>query len=181
MSISFCPAKRWGVWRPKRGRLAFQSSDGPVVVPVWPLIRIGKRQKMSWTDRELSAWLDEQLPAERMAELEQQLRDDDALQSRVAQLIHSRDQGGHSVGEIWQRGSLSCPARSELGGYLLETLSAGDSAYIEFHLMTVGCRKCQANLKDLEDHAAAGETPQRRRRFFESSAGLLPTGDSDEF
>lgn len=137
---------------------------------------------MTWTDRELTAWLDEQLPSQRMAELEQQLRDDDSLQSRVALLIHHRDQGGHSVGEIWQREGLSCPSRSELGGYVLETLSADQSAYIEFHLLTVGCRRCQANLTDLEQHAAAGNSaPQRRRRFFESSAGLLSPNDSDKF
>lgn len=137
---------------------------------------------MNWTDRELSAWLDEQLAADRMAELEQQLREDESLRSRVAQLIHHRDQGGHSVGEIWQRNGLSCPERSELGGYVLETLPADAAGYIEFHLMTVGCRMCQANLKDLEDHAAASSgNPQRRRKFFESSAGLLPAGDSDEF
>lgn len=137
---------------------------------------------MSWTDRELSAWLDEQLSADRMSELEQQLRADESLRSRVAQLIHHRDQGGHTVGEIWQRGGLSCPERSELGGYLLGTLQAEHSSYVEFHLMTVGCRKCQANLQDLDQHASAEtESPNRRRRFFESSAGLLNRKESDEF
>ena len=137
---------------------------------------------MTWTDRELSAWLDEMLPADRMAELEQQLRSEPALQSRVAQLIHHRDQGGHSVGEIWQRSGLSCPGRSELGGYLLGTLGSDDARYIEFHLMTVGCRMCQANLKDLDEYAnQPEETPARRRKFFESSAGLLNLSDAEEF
>ncbi len=137
---------------------------------------------MTWTDRELTAWLDEMLPAERMTELEQQLRDDKTLQSRIAQIIHHRDQGGHSVGEIWQREGLSCPTRSELGGFLLRTLPADAAQYVEFHLMTVGCRVCQANLKDLEDHASqTTETPSRRRRFFESSAGLLNASDSEQF
>lgn len=137
---------------------------------------------MNWTDRELSAWLDEMLPADRMAELEQQLRSDSALQSRVSQLIHHRDQGGHTVGEIWQRAGLSCPSRSELGGYLLETLPVGQAQYLEFHLLTIGCRMCQANLKDLEDYAAStDETPVRRRKFFESSAGLLKASDIEGF
>lgn len=137
---------------------------------------------MAWTDRELTAWLDEQLPSDRMSRLEKDLRDDEALRSRVALLIHHRDQGGHSVGEIWQREGLSCPARNELGGYVLQTLSADQSAYIEFHLMTVGCRRCQANLTDLEQHAnAQNDAPGRRRRFFESSAGLLGPNDSDRF
>lgn len=137
---------------------------------------------MNWTDRELAAWLDEMLPAERMAELEQQLRTDQPLQSRVAALIQQRDQGGHSVGEIWQRARLSCPNRSELSGYLLQTLPKEAADYIEFHLLTVGCRVCQANLKDLEEHASqSGQTPDRRRRFFESSAGLLQRTDGEDF
>jgi uncharacterized protein (DUF1810 family) len=137
---------------------------------------------MSWTDQELGAWLDEMLPADRMAELEQQLRDDQTLQNRVADLIRRRDQGGHSVGEIWHRAGLSCASRSELGGYLLGTLPEEQAAYLEFHLLTVGCRRCQANLQDLEDLASQGpESPARRRKFFESSAGLLNASDSEQF
>lgn len=129
---------------------------------------------MHWTDRELAAWLDELLPAERMVAFENQLRQDNALRARVAVLIRHRDQGGNSIGEIWQRGRLSCPVRTELGGYLLGTLPTDAAAYIEFHLHTVGCRVCQANLNDLEEQSTqSGQVPDRRRRFFESSAGLL--------
>lgn len=160
-----------------------QDADGQNQALWCPWILPGTRKyRMTWTDRELSAWLDEMLPAERMAELEQLLRSDESLQARVAQLIHHRDQGGHSVGEIWQRAGLSCPSRSELSGYLLRTLSPDQNSYVEFHLMTVGCRICQANLKDLEEHAnQSKEMSGRRRRFFESSAGLLNSSDSDQF
>ena len=148
---------------------------------MFPILVFNARESMSWTERELSAWLDEQLPADRMAELEQHLREDESLRSRVAQLIHHRDQGGHTVGEIWQRAGLSCPERSEIGGFLLGTLNPGATSYIEFHLMTVGCRKCQANLQDLDRHTSAEtEAPTRRRRFFESSAGLLKPTDTDD-
>ncbi len=134
---------------------------------------------MSWTDRELTAWLDELLPANRMVEFETQLRKDTALQARVTQLIRHRDQGGNTVGEVWQRARLSCPTRTEIGGYLLGTLSSDAVAYIEFHVKTVGCRVCQANLHDLEEQSTHSEqVPGRRRRFFESSAGLLK-GDSE--
>lgn len=134
---------------------------------------------MQWTDRELAAWLDELLPAERMVAFENQLRQDGALRARVAVLIRHRDQGGNTIGEIWQRSKLSCPVRTELGGYLLGTLSTDAAAYIEFHLKTVGCRVCQANLHDLEEQSTqSGQVPDRRRRFFESSAGLL-RGDSE--
>ena len=138
---------------------------------------------MLWTDRELTAWLDELLPAERMVAFENQLRKDNDLRARVAVLIRHRDQGGNSIGEIWQRGRLSCPVRTELGGFLLGILSADAAEYIEFHLNTVGCRVCQANLSDLEEQSSqSGQVPDRRRRFFESSAGLLRgDGDSGHF
>lgn len=139
---------------------------------------LGLGQFVTWTDRELAAWLDELLPAARMAEFETQLRADKALQARVAQVIRHRDQGGNSIGEVWQRGRLSCPTRSEMGGFLLGTLSEAAAAYVEFHLKTVGCRVCQANMSDLEEQSTqADHVPDRRRKFFESSAGLLRTGD----
>jgi len=134
---------------------------------------------MAWTDREISAWLDELLPSVRMAEFEQQMRVDTALKSRVADVIRSRDQGGNSIGEIWQRHRLSCPTRSELGGFLLGTLAPDAADYIEFHLQTVGCRVCQANLQDLEEQSKQpDQATGRRRRFFESSAGLLRNPDT---
>ena len=138
---------------------------------------------MTWTDRELAGWLNELLPAARMAEFEMQLRTDKSLQTRVAHVIRHRDQGGNSLGEIWQRCRLSCPSRTELGGYVLGTLNASAAEYIDFHVRTVGCRVCQANLHDLEEQSTnAEQLPGRRRRFFESSAGLLrPDQDSGRF
>ena len=136
---------------------------------------------MQWTDRELAAWLDELLPAERMAAFENQLRGDSALRGRLAVVIRERDQGGNTIGEIWQRSRLSCPSRTELGGYLLGTLSTEPADYIEFHLKTIGCRVCQANLLDLEEQSTqSGQMPDRRRRFFESSAGLLRSDSAPE-
>jgi hypothetical protein len=133
---------------------------------------------MNWTDRELAAWLDEQLPAERLAQLESCLREDAALRQRTAALIRQRDQGGHSIGEIWQRRRLSCPSRSDLGGFLLQTLTPESADYIHFHLHVVGCRLCLANIGDLQEQSDRPEqVPERRQRFFESSAGLLRSPD----
>ena len=129
---------------------------------------------MHWTDREILAWLDEQLAVDRMAAFETELRQDNSLRRRVAQVIREHDQGGATVGEIWRRARLSCPGRSELGGFLLGTLPTDTAAYIDFHLRTIGCRVCQANLQDLEEQARQSDSvPDRRRRFFQSSAGLL--------
>lgn len=134
----------------------------------------------SISDDELLAWLDEQLPVERMSEFEQLLRDDESLRRRVAALAQQRGQGAHSVGEIWRRGRLSCPSRGQLGSFLLGALPPHMEAYIEFHLQTVGCRLCSANLDDLNRQAAdTPEAGQRRRRIFQSSAGHLRSGLSD--
>jgi len=127
-----------------------------------------------FTDEELLAWLDEMLPAERMAEVEQAVRDSASLRQVLAGLIRRRDQGERSVGDVWRRERLTCPSRSRLGSYLLGTLEADLAAYIDFHIRTIGCRFCTANLYDLEQAAASSPaTANRRRRFFESSAGYL--------
>ncbi len=133
---------------------------------------------MYWTDREILAWLDEQLPVDRMATFETELRHDDSLRTRVSRVIREHDQGGTSVGEIWRRARLTCPGRSELGSFLLGALPADAADYIDFHLRTIGCRVCQANLHDLEEQSRQSDSvPDRRRRFFQSSAGLLRPSD----
>jgi hypothetical protein len=126
------------------------------------------------SDADLLAYLDEMLPAERMTLIEGDLRRDEALRLRVAALSRRRDEGIHSVGEIWRRRRLSCPARKQLGSFLLGSLDSSLAEYVEFHLRSVGCRICAANLDDLERSMRSGaESTDRRRRFFESSAGRL--------
>ena len=117
------------------------------------------------------------LAPERAAVVEKELRASSALRQHANILARRRDQGGHTVGEILLRERLSCLTRSQLGSYLLGTLDAGLHAYIDFHLQTIGCRICAANLRDLEttQQRADGRSEQRRRKFFESSAGLLRT------
>lgn len=129
---------------------------------------------MGYSDDDLLAYLDEMLPPERMAAIEAHLRTDEPLRLRVAALSRRRDEGIHSVGEIWRRSRLSCPSRSQLGSFLLGTLSGLQAQYVEFHLRSIGCRLCTANLHDLERSLKpAPEANDRRRRFFESSAGRL--------
>ncbi|MGD9858018.1 MAG: hypothetical protein AB7U20_23985 [Planctomycetaceae bacterium] len=129
---------------------------------------------MDITDGELLAYLDEQLPVEQAARIERELRSSSILRQQAALLVRRQDQGGHTVGEIWRRQRLSCLSRSQLGGYLLGTASSELADYIEFHLRTIGCRVCDANLHDLrESSRATPETARRRRKFFESSAGRL--------
>ena len=128
------------------------------------------------SDAELEAFLDEALPSESMAQIEEALRSDEKLAERLASIVGRRDAGVHTIGAIWRRHRLSCPSREELGSFLLDVLDAGQADYIKFHLETIGCRYCIANLEDLRTEQAAAdstESQQRRRRYFQSSAGHL--------
>ena len=129
----------------------------------------------SVSDAELMSYVDETLPVERCAIIEEALRSSAELRARAAAVVQRRDQGEHSLGEIWRRLRLSCPSRSELGSYLLNVADEESVRYIAFHLNVVGCRYCEANLEDLKASEAFAPTspPPRRQRIFESSAGLL--------
>ncbi len=130
------------------------------------------------SDDQLLAWLDEALAPERMSEIEKQLRDSEQLRNRVAGLVRRRDDGVHSVGEIWRRNRLTCPTRTDLGSWLLGSLEDDHADYIDFHIRTVGCRICVANLTDLENAVHPNDdTSRRRQRYFQSSAGHLPKAE----
>jgi hypothetical protein len=123
----------------------------------------------------LDAYLDDSLNDTETAKVETALRESDALRRLLRTLIQERDRGEHSIGAIWRRQRLTCPTREQLGSFLLDVLDGAEHDYIQFHLHAVGCSFCLANLADLE--ARQKEPPpkanERRRRYFESSAGFL--------
>jgi hypothetical protein len=133
------------------------------------------------SDAELLAYLDEGLSVERMVVVENELRQSAELRSRAVALREKQDTQGHSVGEIWRLGRLTCPTRHQLGSFLLGALPKHLEDYYRFHLTTVGCRYCAANLEDLKRAAdqASSETATRRQKFFQSSAGYLRQSDRD--
>jgi len=131
---------------------------------------------MSAINREqLSAYLDDALSDGETAQIEQALRESEPLRRSLRALIQERDRGEHSIGAIWRRERLSCPSREQLGNYLLQVLDSDWQDYIEFHLKTIGCAYCQANLADLQalQKPAEPQAQKRRQRFYESSAGYL--------
>lgn len=131
---------------------------------------------MTITKENLRAFLADSLPDAEAAEVEKQLRDDPKVQKLFAEVQAEEDRGEHSVGAIWRRAHISCPTRDQLGGYLLQALDDDLIDYIDFHLKTVGCAYCAANLDDLRQrHAeASGDTAKKRRkRIVNSSAGML--------
>lgn len=123
-------------------------------------------------DEDLLAYVDEQLPVDASAALEARLRDDPALRQRLSRLIAERDQGGPTLGEIWRRRRASCPPRATWAAYLAGGLGDGLREYLRFHLETVGCRCCAANLADLQATADPA-AEQRARKIFATSLGRL--------
>jgi hypothetical protein len=130
-------------------------------------------QTLSQAD--LEAYLDEALPVESMARIEQALRDQPRLAAELAAINARRDAGVHSLGEIWRRHRLTCPSREQLGSYLMNVLDQDTSSYIRFHLEVSGCRTCLANADDLKSrHVDPPDAVDRRRKkYFQSSAGHL--------
>lgn len=123
---------------------------------------------------ELEAYLDETLPPDEMSRIESSLRSTPDLVRQLSQINARRDAGVHTMGEIWRRNRLSCPARNQLAGLLLDTLGKEDSDYILFHIDVVGCRFCIANLEDLKrQHGESEDVRERRKKYFDSSAGYL--------
>jgi DNA-binding phage protein len=126
------------------------------------------------TREHLHAYLDDALTESETARVEQALRDSDSLRRLLRQTMQERDRGDHTLGAIWRRERLTCPSREQLGSFLLQVLDEEQQEYIEFHLKTVACPYCLANLTDLR---ALQEEPsgarERQRRFFTSSKGYL--------
>jgi hypothetical protein len=129
-----------------------------------------------FSNSDLEGYLDESLPPERMAAIEDALRHSDALQQQVTAINGRRDAGVHSLGEIWRRHRLSCPSREQLGTYLLGVMQRDSADYVKFHLETVQCRYCVASAADLKAQQSASEADvahRRRQKYFQSSAGYL--------
>jgi hypothetical protein len=130
---------------------------------------------MNVTREQLVSYLEDALSDVETALVEQAVRGSEALRRQLRQLMQERDRGEHSVGAVWRRQRLTCLSRAQLGSYLLRVLEPELSTYVDFHLQTIGCSYCLANLADLkaQQQEATPQTQQRRRRYFESSAALL--------
>ncbi|MFO0802243.1 MAG: hypothetical protein U0791_03870 [Gemmataceae bacterium] len=107
------------------------------------------------TRQMLRDYLHDALPEAEMAAVEKSLRGSKELHLLLGEVRDEEDRGEHSVGAIWRRERVSCPSRDQLGGYLL---GAGDEdllAFVRFHLETIGCPYCLANLDDLKKLSGA--------------------------
>ena len=99
-----------------------------------------------FTREQLAGYLDDALSEIETAQVEQTLRQSEPLRQELRSLMQESDRGEHSLGAIWRRQRLSCPTREQLGSYLLGALEPERLEYIQFHLDTIGCSFCLANL-----------------------------------
>lgn len=128
----------------------------------------------NFSDQQLQAYLDESLSVPIMAQIESDLRSDAQLRERLITLAATREAGVHGLGEIWRRHRMSCPTRQELGSFLLKAMDDAQLDYVHFHLETVQCRFCLANLEDLQQQFEnQTQSTARRRKYFQTSAGYL--------
>src|SRR5262249_99632 len=127
------------------------------------------------TREQLHAYLDDVLGETESAQIERALRESEPLQKRLRLGMQERDRGEHSLGAIWRRQRLGGPSGEKLGSFLLEVLDEEQADYVRFHIETIGCPFCVANLADLKELQQEPVTAarQRRQRFFQSSAGYL--------
>lgn len=118
----------------------------------------------SITREVLRDYLNDALPDAELAAVEKALRESADLRALLAEVLDQEDRGEHTAGAIWRRERISCPTRDQLGGFLL---GAGDPElldYVQFHLDTIGCPYCQANLDDLRKmQGGRGAGNQRKR------------------
>ncbi len=135
--------------------------------------KLDNMEMVAITREQLHAYLDDALTDAETAHIEQALRSSEEVRLRLRQAREERDRGEHTVGAIWRRYRVSCLTREELNGYLHEIHDAEFRAFIDFHLGTICCPTCLANLDDLKEKQAESASRQRRRKIFDSSAGLL--------
>jgi len=75
--------------------------------------------------------------------------------------------------DVWESQRPSCPKRSTVGSYLLETLESAWRDYVDFHLNVLGCKFCLANLEDLRGCTAQTGQTKLCARIMESTVGFL--------
>ena len=73
----------------------------------------------------------------------------------------------------WNQARPTCPKRTTIGAHLLGTLDDAWSDYVIFHLETVQCGICLANLEDLENASKSEVSRDWRHRVLQSTVGFL--------
>ena len=133
-----------------------------------------------FTDADLEAYLDEMLDPSDAANVEEALRQEEALLHRLSHINSRRDAGVHTLGEIWRKNQVGVPTADTMEKYVEGELTAEEKNYVEFRLKSLKCRYTIAMLRDLQERQGSGEASQsesRRQKYFDSSADLLKKND----
>ncbi len=78
------------------------------------------------------------------------------------------------MAQVWQTLRPSCPKRSTIGRYHLNTLDDDWQQYVDFHLNQLGCHFCRANLEDLQKQNQDNSHPRAlHTRIMQSTVGFL--------
>ena len=94
----------------------------------------------------------------------------------VESFLDTDDDPSDLIRDTWKTNLLSCLKRSTLGSFALNTLDGEWYDYVSFHLDTVGCEMCAANVEDLRAQDPT-EASELRERIFSSSIGFLKKPD----
>ena len=131
---------------------------------------------MEFLDAELEAYLDESLDPARAAEIEAAMKTDKGLVLKLSHINGRRDAGVHTLSDIWRRNQIGVPSRETLSQFLLGGLSAEEAGYIRFRIDVLKCRFTTALLADLKSQkldAAKNESDGRRKKLYQSGAGIF--------
>ncbi|QDV87134.1 RNA polymerase sigma factor [Planctomycetes bacterium TBK1r] len=77
------------------------------------------------------------------------------------------------LSRVWESQRPSCPKRSTLGKFTLGILPPPWAEYVDFHVRTLGCGFCRANLDELNPDTSRDDQDAARERLFESTIGFF--------
>lgn len=126
-------------------------------------------------DQTLLDYLRETLSSEKSRDVEAALREQGELRARLAELIDRHFGDEIAPGTLWKNARLSCPSREQWGSFLLGVLEPVLADYYRFHLETVQCDFCRANVEDLRElhRVSTAQRLERQQRVFRSSVGAI--------
>lgn len=106
------------------------------------------------------------------------MRDDLIAAQDGSRLPDDVDLASDLLSRVWEASRPSCPKRSTLGKFTLGILPDNWNDYVRFHVQTLGCLYCAANLEELESGSGAAEADESRDRLFQSTIGFLISEDT---
>ncbi len=106
------------------------------------------------------------------------------LLKRLAQSIKDADRSAEVEGftdepfggvltSVWESQRPSCPKRTTLGKFTLGLLPPNWDTFVDFHVNTLGCTFCTANLAELDSATTQSYEKNTQDRLFTSTVGFL--------